>query len=114
MVYSNGVRPPQIGDCTELSVALDGHIAEHWVNRRWPDDILAAVPWLVSELAKNNHRLKAGQKILTGAWGPPLPLERVHSGQAPLTTHAAERSVVPGVHVMSTLFGNVTASFSDG
>jgi len=114
VVYSNGVRPPQIGDCSELSVALDGHIAEHWVNRRWPDDVLAAVPWLVSELAKNNHRLKAGQKILTGAWGPPLPLERVHSGQAPLTTHAAERSVVNGVNVMSTLFGNVTASFSDG
>ena len=123
VVYSSGVRPPQAGDCAELSVALDGHRAEHWVNRRWPDDVLAAVPWLVSELAKNTRRLKAGQKILTGAWGPPLPLERTHFKEATIdqprkdnihqTTHAIERPVLKHVNVISTLFGSVTASFSD-
>ena len=118
VVYSHGVRPPQPGDDAELSVALDGHMEESWINRRWPDDVLSAVPWLVSELAKNNRRLKAGQKILTGAWGPPLPIERGYSREAPLTQlrkedmHATEQAV-KRVHVISTLFGSVTASFSD-
>jgi 2-keto-4-pentenoate hydratase len=122
VVYSSGVRPPLTGDCSELSVALDGRIAEHWVNRRWPNDVLSAVPWLVSELAKDNQQLKAGQKILTGAWGPPLPLERPHrrgtlarqSGNGHLheTTNFTERAIINRVNVMSTLFGSVTALFT--
>ena len=122
VVYSNGARPPETGDCTELSVTLDGSIAEHWVDRRWPDDVLAAVPWLVSEIAKEGHHLKAGQKILTGAWGPPLPLQRSNSAETPTLSHkrdelhdaaqCTESTTVNRVKVESTLFGSVAASFS--
>ena len=122
VVYSNGARPPETGDCAELSVTLDGSIAEHWVDRRWPDDVLAAVPWLVSELAKEGHHLKAGQKILTGAWGPPLPLQRSNSAEPPTLPHKkdelheaaqfTESTTVNRVKVESTLFGSVAASFS--
>ena len=122
VVYSSGLRPPRTGDSAELSVALDGRTAEHWVNRRWPDDVLSAVPWLVSELVKHNQRLKAGQKILTGAWGPPLPLEQLHrretlarqSGNSNLheTTNITERTIINRVNVTSTFFGSVTALFT--
>ena len=101
---------------------LDGSIAEHWVDRRWPDDVLAAVPWLVSELAKEGHHLKAGQKILTGAWGPPLPLQRSNSAETPTLSpkrdelhdaaQCTESTTVNRVKVESTLFGSVAASFS--
>ncbi len=105
-----------------MSVTLDGSIAEHWVDRRWPDDVLVAVPWLVAELAKDGHQLKAGQRILTGAWGPPLPLQRSNSAETsahPLgwddlggAEQSIDKKMVNRVKVMSTLFGSVAASFS--
>ena len=122
VVYSSGTRPPATAACTELTVALDGCSAEHWFDRRWPDDVLLAVPWLVAELAKDGQQLKAGQIILTGAWGPPLPLERPGSmepddrltGWADLDgkVQSGERQLVERVEVVSTLFGSVSASFS--
>ena len=122
VVYSSGARPPATAACTELSVAFDGHFVEHWFGRRWPDDVLLAVPWLVEELGKDGRQLKAGQTILTGAWGPPLALERPGSaepsdrrlGWANLdgNTQSGERYMVDRVEVVSTLFGSVAASFS--
>ena len=98
VVRSTGVRPPQTSARTELSVECDGHNGGHWSNRRWPDDLLQEVPWLVTELAKEGIHLERGQMILTGAWGPPLPL--------------AGREGSERVEVVSTLFGSVAASFS--
>ena len=122
VVYSSGVRPPATATSTELSVALDGHVAEHWVGRAWPDEILVAVPWLVGELAKDGRQLKAGQKILTGAWGPPLPLKQANSADTSADRHewnnrrrtaqSSDERIVDRVDVVSTLFGSVTAEFS--
>ena len=122
VVYSSGAQPPATAACTELSVALDGRFAEHWFGRRWPDDVLLAVPWLVAELAKDGRQVKAGQRILTGAWGPPLPLERPTSaepsdrrlgwGNLDGNAQSGERTMVDRVEVVSTLFGSVAASFS--
>ena len=122
VVYSSGARPPATVACTELSVALDGRVAEHWFGRRWPDDVLLAVPWLVAELAKDGRQLKTGQRILTGAWGEPLPLERPSSAETSAlrlgwsnlggTAQSGERHIVDRVKVVSTLFGSVAASFS--
>ena len=123
VVRSAGTRPPKAPVCTDLSVVLDGRTVAHWSDRRWPEDILKAVPWLVVELERDDRQLMAGQTILTGSWGPPLPLERraspgtppgspfgwnnVHADVAPI-----ERQVVSRVNVLSSLFGEVRASFS--
>tara|TARA_B100000029_G_C17552566_1_gene950604 strand:+ start:1025 stop:1888 length:864 start_codon:yes stop_codon:yes gene_type:complete len=122
VVYSVGVRPPTTGDYIDLSVALNERTVGHWRNRQWPDDVLAAIPWLVSELAKDGHQLKAGQKILTGAWGPPLPVEQPQS-RATLThqtgkkvphviTRSSDKTIANRASAVSTLFGSVTASFT--
>ena len=103
VVRSAGVRPPQTSARTALSVECDGRNAGHWSNRRWPDDLLQEVPWLVAELAKEGVHLERGQMILTGAWGPPLPL----AGREDTEREDTER-----VEVFSTLFGSVAASFS--
>ena len=93
VVRSTGVRPPQTSARTALSVECDGHNGGHWSDRRWPDDLLQEVPRLVAELAKEGVYLERGQMILTGAWGPPLPL--------------AGRENTERVEVFSTLFGSV-------
>jgi 2-keto-4-pentenoate hydratase len=98
VVRSAGVRPPQTSASTALSVDCDGQKFGEWSNRRWPDDLLQEVPWLVAELAKEGVHLERGQMILTGAWGPPLPLPA--------------REDTERVEVVSTLFGSVAASFS--
>jgi hypothetical protein len=77
-----------------------------WADRRWPDDLLQEVPWLVSQLAKQGVQLERGQMILTGAWGPPLPL----AGPGAAERHGGGASV-GRVKVFSTLFGSVAASF---
>ena len=122
VVYSRGVPPPETPTDLELSVVLDGHIVEHWLSRRWPDDVLRALPWLVAELAKNEQRLKAGHKVLTGAWGPPLTLDRPHSVDSSETpigssdpgngSSRPRRHVIEHVKVGSPLLSNVTASIS--
>ena len=98
VVRSTGVRPPHTSASTALSVDCDGQRFGEWTNRRWPDDLLQEVPWLVAELAKEDVHLERGQMILTGAWGPPLPLPG--------------RKDTERVEVVSTLFGSVAASFS--
>ncbi|GIT67810.1 MAG: hypothetical protein Ct9H300mP25_12820 [Acidobacteriota bacterium] len=114
-------QAPERSNRTTLSVFLDGHVAEHWIDRGWPDDVLVAVPWLVAELAKVGCQLKAGQKILTGAWGPPLPLKRTNLANTPIlqsrkanphkTPQSTEGTFVNSVKVESALFGSVAATF---
>ena len=100
VVRSSGVRPPATAAATSLSVECDGRNVGQWSSRRWPDDVLQEVPWLVGELVREGLRLECGQTILTGAWGPPLPLTRREGGS------------VGRVEVVSTIFGSVAASFS--
>ena len=107
VVRSAGVRPPEKDASTALSVEFDGHTVGSWADGRWPDDLLQEVPWLVAQLAKQGLQVERGQMILTGAWGPPLPL--VGLGEAGTLGGGA---AVNRVEVVSTLFGSVAASFS--
>ena len=74
VVRSPGIEPPPVGTSVDLALELDGVRVDAWSDRRWPDDVLSALPWLVRELARHGHRLEAGQLVLVGAWGPPRPL----------------------------------------
>ncbi|MEM7362750.1 MAG: hypothetical protein AAF525_01895 [Pseudomonadota bacterium] len=79
---------------TDLAILFDGDVVDSWDVLRWPDEILQAIPWLTRELASREMTLKAGSTILTGAFGPPIPLgEKRH------------------VEVVSSAFGSVSASF---
>ena len=94
VVRGDGGAKPAGAIGTELSVAFDGSIVDQWKQIRWPDDILQAVGWLCERLAVRGGHLQKGETILTGAFGPPIPLGE--------TTH---------VTVASTQFGEVGATF---
>ncbi|MCY3845988.1 MAG: fumarylacetoacetate hydrolase family protein [Acidobacteria bacterium] len=76
VVRSPAVVPPPAGTVVDLALEFDGARVDAWSDRRWPDDVLSALPWLARELARHGHRLEAGQLVLVGAWGPPRPLRR--------------------------------------
>ena len=81
VVRSLGIEPPPAGTVVDLALEFDGAGVDAWSDRRWPDDVLSALPWLAGELARHGHRLEAGQLVLVGAWGPPRPLRhRVLAG----------------------------------
>ncbi|MCY4533272.1 MAG: hypothetical protein OXC84_13240, partial [Gammaproteobacteria bacterium] len=65
-----------------------------WKALEWPGEILKFVPWLVATLAENGEKLKRGDSILTGAFGPPVPLNEHRK-----------------VAVVSSDFGRVEATF---
>ena len=77
VVRSPGIEPPPAGTVVDLGLEFDGASVDAWSDRRWPDDVLSALPWLVRELARHGLRLKAGQLVLVGAWGPPRPLRHL-------------------------------------
>ena len=79
VVRSPGLAPPRAGTAVDLALELDGARVDAWSDRRWPDDVLSALPWLARELARHDRRLEAGQLVLVGAWGPPRPLRRTVS-----------------------------------
>ena len=74
VVRSPGVEAPPAGTVMDLALEFDGARVDAWSDRRWPDDVLSALPWLARELARHGLRLEAGQLVLVGAWGPPRPL----------------------------------------
>ena len=80
---------------TDLALIFDGQTVDSWDSLHWPNDMLAAVNWLVERLAGKGNKLRAGELILTGAFGPPLPLG-------------------PGTKadVTSSAFGSVSAVFT--
>lgn len=80
---------------TGLTLIYDGETVDSWDGLEWPGGMLTAVGWLATELAASGRRLNAGDIILTGAWGPPIPM--------------AERT---RVDVTSSAFGNVSATFT--
>lgn len=57
--------------------------------------MLSAIGWLAEQLDAQGKQLKAGDRILTGAWGPPIPL-----------------NVRSRVDVTSSGFGDVSAIFA--
>jgi 2-keto-4-pentenoate hydratase len=74
---------------------FDGEAIDSWSSLQWPGDILSAVKWLTERLAESGQRLKKGDMILTGAFGPPIAL--------------GDKS---RVDVTSSAFGNVSATFN--
>lgn len=79
---------------TDLQLLYDGAVVDQWDALKWPHDILAAVRWLCGSLAEHGIILKAGDFILTSAWGPPIPVADATS-----------------VEVTSSAFGSVSATF---
>ncbi|MDC0426575.1 hypothetical protein OAM08_01125 [Pelagibacteraceae bacterium] len=59
---------------TDLKLIYDNQIIDTWTEKKWPDDILSEVEWLVKEQAKINNILKKNDLILTGAYGFPVPI----------------------------------------
>ncbi len=56
--------------------------------------MLSEIEWFVLEQAKRNNILKKGNLILTGAYGPPIPIN--------------DKKLI---EVTSSLFGDVSAVF---
>ena len=94
VVRGRGVLDPSASLTTDLALLFDGEIVDSWESLKWPDDILSAIGWLAEKRAESGHRLKEGDVILTGAFGPPIPLEDKTR-----------------VEVTSSAFGNVSATF---
>ena len=95
VVSGEGVHNPSTPLTTDLALVFDDETVDSWVSLKWPDDILSAVGWLAEEQAKAGRRLEKGNVILTGAFGPPIPLEEKTR-----------------VDVTSSAFGNVSATFT--
>lgn len=94
VVRGHGVRDPIEPITTDLALVFDGEIVDSWASLRWPDDILGSIAWLSQQRAQSGDRLQSGDVILTGAFGPPIPIE----------------SNVR-VDVRSSAFGDVQATF---
>lgn len=80
---------------TDLKLIYDGETVDAWDGLEWPGGMLTAVGWLAERLAGLGKRLEAGDTILTGAWGPPIPMD----GRT-------------RVDVTSSGFGDVSARFT--
>lgn len=74
VVHGVGCSNPAGSAVTDLSISFDGRLVDTWPEIRWPDDILQAVGWLASRLQQSGQHLQRAQLILTGAFGPPLPV----------------------------------------
>ena len=94
VVYGRAAPEQNIPLATELALVFDGKTVDSWSSLRWPDDILSAIGWLAEKHAKAGKRLEKGDIILTGAFGPPIPL--------------GDKT---RVDVMSSAFGDVSATF---
>lgn len=80
---------------TNLKLIFDGETVDEWAELNWPGEMLQAIGWLVDQLAAQGLALKKGDLILTGAFGPPLPIGP--QGR---------------VKVTSSAFGGVEATFA--
>ena len=90
--------PPvtDIGDATttDLKLIYDSEIVDSWDGLKWPDDMITAIGWLAEKLDAQGKQLNAGDGLLMGAWGPPIPMNECSR-----------------VDVMSSAFGDVSAVF---
>ncbi len=94
IVCGVGIKKPKINKITDLKLIYDKKIIDKWNNKIWPLDMLSDIEWFVKEQAKNNNIIKKNDLILTGAYGPPIPIN--------------DKNLV---EVNSSLFGNVSAYF---
>ena len=94
VVCGSGVNKPNINEITDLKLIYDKEKIDGWTNKKWPHDMLSEIEWFVLEQAKRNNILKKGNLILTGAYGPPIPIKNKKL-----------------IEVTSSLFGNVSAVF---
>ena len=60
---------------TDLQLIYDHETIDVWTEKKWPNDMLSEVEWLVKEQAKINNILKKNDLILTGAYGFPVPID---------------------------------------
>jgi 2-keto-4-pentenoate hydratase len=105
LIANNGILAGVVsGDCvldpstpltTDLALVFDGETIDSWDSLKWPDDILSAIGWLAEKQAEAGRRLERGERILTGAFGPPIPLKDKTR-----------------VDVTSSAFGSVSATFT--
>jgi 2-keto-4-pentenoate hydratase len=95
VVRGQGALDPGTPLTTDLALVFDGETADSWGSLTWPDDILAAIGWLAQKQAEAGRRLEPGDRILTGAFGPPIPL--------------GDKTKVD---VTSSAFGKVSATFT--
>ena len=79
---------------TDLKLIYDKEIIDTWDNKKWPNDMLSEIEWLVKEQSKKNNYLKKGDLILTGAYGFPVPIQ--------------DKKLI---EVTSSAFGDVKATF---
>lgn len=94
IVRGNAFTNLSAGQETDLKLIYDSETIDAWDGLRWPDDFTGPLRWLAGSLEAHGLGLKAGQFILTGAWGPPIPVE----------DHMR-------VDVTSSAFGDVSAIF---
>ena len=79
---------------TDLKLIFDNEEVDGWKDKKWPNDMLSEVEWLVKEQAKLGNILRKGNLILTGAYGLPIPINGKNL-----------------IEVTSSLFGNASAIF---
>jgi 2-keto-4-pentenoate hydratase len=65
---------PTNNQITDLKLIYDKEIVDDWFDKKWPQDMLSEIMWLVNEQAKIGKILKKGDLILTGAYGFPVPI----------------------------------------
>jgi 2-keto-4-pentenoate hydratase len=94
VVCGTGVSKPNINEITDLKLIYDKEKIDVWTAKKWPHDMLSEIEWFVLEQAKRNNILKKGNLILTGAYGPTIPIN--------------DKKLI---EVTSSLFGNVSAVF---
>ena len=95
VVRGEGVPVSRLAMTTDLALMFDGESVDSWPSLQWPGDILQAVKWLAGRLSGSGKGLEKGDLILTGAFGPPLPL--------------GDKT---RVDVTSSVFGNVSATIA--
>ena len=76
IVLGPGTKLCEKNKITDLKLIYDNEIVDTWINKKWPQDMLSEVEWLVREQAKLSNTLKKDDLILTGAYGFPVPIKK--------------------------------------
>ena len=86
---------PKKNKSTDLKLIYDNETIDIWTEKKWPNDMLSEVEWLIKEQAKRNNVIKKNDLILTGAYGFPVPIDNKKL-----------------IEVKSSAFGDVRAIFN--
>ena len=96
VVIGDPIKEKIYSQVTDLRLKFDGEVIDTWSDKKWPNDMLSELGWLIEEQSKIGSRLKKGDLILTGAFGLPVPINDKEF-----------------VEVKSSLFGNVSVLFKN-